>query len=73
MTEQTIVDIVAALIPIISTLISGAFGTQWAFSKNKISKIRDALSEIETALEDDNVSDTEFRRIYYKLSAIGKS
>lgn len=71
MTE--LADVLTLLIPIVSTLISGVFGSQWAFGKQKVSQIRDAMQTIEEALEDDKISEQEFRKIYYKFSAIAKS
>lgn len=70
MTEQELLNLIALVVPIISTLLAAKFGAETQTVKGKVSKIKEAVIEIDKALEDEKVTDAEFRKIFYKLTAI---
>lgn len=64
MTDYTNLDFLFPIAGIISSVILGAFSLKWIVAKRKISLIRKLIVRVDDALQDDKISEQEFRDIF---------
>ena len=71
MEEQAITTLALTLLPLISGLFVAI--KKWFDVSGKIKQIRILLDGVDDALEDDKITESEFRRIYRNYKAVVNS
>jgi hypothetical protein len=67
------IDTISILAGAVITVASVMLGIRWQLAKKKLTEIRQLIDTVDDALNDDKVSEEEFRKIFQNLTAVVKS